>query len=139
MPRSSLVGCHLSHLKTKDSWDDPHPIFLLECDNTAGESWLAKVCMSSTTGRNLARLQAALLLDQGIGYCFGCVDMKSNVIADSISRVPSESSLNLSQIPSAPCTGPQLAWLLVLPPKCRPHLIDCGLPVRILSLQASNY
>ena len=38
----TMMGCHLSHLETKDAWDDPHPVYLLECDNTAGELWLAK-------------------------------------------------------------------------------------------------
>jgi hypothetical protein len=90
----TMLGCHLSHLETKDSWDDPHPVFLLECDNTTGESWLAKGCMSSATGHDLARLQAALLIDQGVGYCFGRVDTKSNVIADGISCILSKSSLS---------------------------------------------
>jgi hypothetical protein len=102
----TMMGCHLSHLETKDARDDPHPVYLLECDNTAGESWLAKGCTSSATGRDLARLQAALLLDQGVGYRFGRVDTKSNVIADGISRIPSKSSLShefpllLAQAPS---------------------------------------
>jgi hypothetical protein len=101
-----MMGCHLSHLETKDAWDDPHPINLLECDNTAGESWLAKGCTSSATGHDLARLQAALLLDQGVGYSFGRIDTKSNVIADGISRILSKSSLSrefpllLAQAPS---------------------------------------
>jgi hypothetical protein len=90
----TMMGCHLSHLETKDTRDDPHPVYLLECDNTASESWLAKGCTSSATGRDLARLQAALLLDQGAGYRFGRVDTTSNVIADGISRIPSESSLS---------------------------------------------
>jgi hypothetical protein len=57
-------------------------------------------------GRKLARLQAALLLNHGAGYHFGRVDTKSNVIADGISRIPSESSLSnnfpflLTQAPS---------------------------------------
>jgi hypothetical protein len=102
----TMMGCHLSHLETKDTRDDPHPVYLLECDNTASESWLAKGCTSSATGRDLARLQAALLLDQGAGYRFGRVDTTSNVIADGISRIPSESSLShefpllLAQAPS---------------------------------------
>jgi hypothetical protein len=102
----TMMGCHLSHLETKNVQDDPHPIYLLECDNTAGESWLAKGCTSSATGRDLAHLQAALLLDQGAGYRFGRVDTKSNVIADGISRILSESSLShefpllLAQAPS---------------------------------------
>jgi hypothetical protein len=102
----TMMGCHLSHLETKDARDDPHPVYLLKCDNTAGESWLAKGCTSSSTGRDLARLQAALLLDQGVGYRFGCVNTKSNVIANGISRISSESSLShefpllLAQAPS---------------------------------------
>ena len=102
----TMMGCHLSHLETKDTRIDPHPVYLLECDNTAGESWLAKGCTSSATGRDLARLQAALLLDQGVGYRFGRVDTKSNVIADGISRISSESALSheftllLAQAPS---------------------------------------
>jgi hypothetical protein len=38
----TMMGCHLHHLETKDSWSDPHPVYLLECDDTAGESWLTK-------------------------------------------------------------------------------------------------
>jgi hypothetical protein len=41
----------------------------------------------------LAHLQAALLLDQGVGYRFGRINTKSNVIADGILRILSESSL----------------------------------------------
>jgi hypothetical protein len=89
----TMLGCHLHHLKSKDSRLDPHPIYLLECNNTAGESWLTKGCTASATGHDLACLQAALLLDQGAGYRFGRVDTKLNVIADGISRIPSKSSL----------------------------------------------
>jgi hypothetical protein len=102
----TMTGYHLSHLETKDARDDPHPVYLLECDNTAGKSWLAKGCTSSTTGRDLARLQTALLLNQGVSYRFGRVDTKSNVIADGISRISSELSLShefpllLAQAPS---------------------------------------
>jgi hypothetical protein len=90
----AMMGCQLHHLETKGSRDDPQLVFLLECNNTAGESWLAKGCSSSTIRRDLAHLQAALLLDQGVGYHFGCVDTKSNVIANGISRIPSESALS---------------------------------------------
>ena len=65
-----------------------------------------KGCTSSTIGRALTRLQAALLFDNKVGYRFGRIDTKSNVIADGISRIPSESSLTrdfpllLTQAPS---------------------------------------
>ena len=101
-----MLGCNLHHLDTLTSQSDAHPIYLLECDNTAGESWLNKGCTSSPTGRELAQLQATLLLDHGAGYNFGHVDTKSNVIADGISRITSKSSLSndfpilLTQAPS---------------------------------------
>ena len=102
----TMLDCHLHHLDTQTSQSDAHPIYLLECNNTAGESWLNKGCTSSAAGRDLARLQAALLLHHGAGYHFGHVDTKSNVIADGISWIPSESSLSnnflilLTQAPS---------------------------------------
>jgi hypothetical protein len=89
-----MLGCHLHHLKTQDLWSDPHPVYLLKCDNTTGESWVTKGCTSSATGWDLARLQAVLLLDQGVRYRFGRVSTKTNVIADGISQILSESSLS---------------------------------------------
>jgi hypothetical protein len=102
----TMLGCHLHNVKTATTRHDPHPVFLLECDNTARQSWLSKGCTSSATGCALARLQASLLLDQGAGYRFGRVDTKTNVIANGISRIPSELSLShefpllLAQAPS---------------------------------------
>ena len=101
-----MLGCHLHDLETAATCLNPHPIYLLECDNTAGESWLAKGSTSSATGHKLARLQATLLLDQGVGYHFGRIDTKTNVIADGISSIPSEHAiphefpLLLAQAPS---------------------------------------
>jgi hypothetical protein len=89
-----MLGCHRHYLNTLTSRSDAHPIYLLECDNTAGESWLNKGCTSSPTGRELARLQATILLDHGAGFHFGRIDTKSNVIAGGISWIPSESSLS---------------------------------------------
>jgi hypothetical protein len=103
----TLLGCHLHHHETNDLRIDPHPVYFLECDFTAGKSWLTKGCPLSTTGRDLARLQASLLLDQGVSYCFGHVNTKSNLIADRISCIPSETSFShefpllLTQAPSS--------------------------------------
>ena len=88
-----MLGCQLHCTESQATRLDPHPIYLLECDNTAGEAWLIKGCTSSATGRELARFQAAILMHQGAGYRFGCVDTKTNVIADGISRIPSEHAL----------------------------------------------
>ena len=104
-----MLGCHRHYLDTLTSRSDAHPIYLLKCDNTAGESWLNKSCKSSPTGRELARLQASLLLDHSAGFHFGRVDTNSNVIADGISRIPSEPLLSndfpilLTQAPSLLC------------------------------------
>jgi hypothetical protein len=88
-----MLGCHLHGIKTASMRHDPHPIFLLECNYSVGQLWLTKGCTSSAIGRELARLQASLLLDQGVGYCFGRVNTKTNVIADGISCIPSELAL----------------------------------------------
>ena len=102
----TMLGCHLHDSETAATRHDPHPVFLLECDNTAGQAWLSNRCTSSATGCALARLQASLLLDQGAGYRFGRVDTKTNVIADGISRILSKLSLShkfpllLAQAPS---------------------------------------
>jgi hypothetical protein len=58
-----MLGCHLHGLESTTMCLDPHPIYLLECNNITGESWLAKGCTSSTTDHDLTRLQVALLLD----------------------------------------------------------------------------
>jgi len=34
-----------------------------------------------------------------------------------------------SQFSYSPRAGPQLEWLLALPPQCRDHVIDCGHPI----------
>ena len=89
----SMVGCYLHIQDLGHSLLDPHPVFLLECNNTQGEAWLKKGCISSTIGRSLTRLQAALMFNNNVGYNFGSVDTKSNIIADGISQIPFKSSL----------------------------------------------
>ena len=89
----SMLGHYLHIQDLGHSLPDPHPVFLLECDNTQGEAWLRKRCTSSTIGQALTHLQAALLFNNKVGYRFGCVDTKSNVIANGISCIPSKSSL----------------------------------------------
>ena len=102
----TMLGCHLHFWDDAQSHRNPNRIFLLECDNMTDESWLKKGCSSSLIGSGLTRLQATLLLGNGVGYRFGCIDTKSNVIADGISCILSESSLShhfpnfLSQAPS---------------------------------------
>ena len=89
----TLLDCHLHSTKSCATCRDPHPIYLLECDNTAGESWLSKGCTSNATARDLARLQAVILLDQSAGYPFGSIDTTTNVIADGISHILSVHAL----------------------------------------------
>lgn len=89
----TMLGCHLHDIETSTTRRDPHPIFLLECNSTAGQEWLSKGCTSSANDRALARLQASLLINQGAGYRFGRVDTKTNLIADGISRIASELAL----------------------------------------------
>ena len=43
----SMLGCYLHTQNLGCKLVDPHPVFLLECDNTQGEAWLKKGCTSS--------------------------------------------------------------------------------------------
>ena len=88
-----MLGCQLHSTRSQAMCLDPHPTYPLKCNNTTGESWLAKSCTSSITGRELARLQATFFLDQGTDYCFGHINIETNVIADYISQIPSEHAL----------------------------------------------
>ena len=106
----SMLGCYLHIRDLGHNIIDPHPVFLLECDNTQGEAWLKKGCTSSTIGRSLTRLQAALMLNNNVGYHFGRVDTKTNVIADGISQISSESSL-IHEFPLLVTQAPSLAGL----------------------------
>ena len=66
---------------------DPHPIMLLQGDNTASKAWLQKGSKHSPVGRALGQIQCAFMLDNPVGVRFAHVDTKSNVIADNTSRV----------------------------------------------------
>ena len=88
-----MLGCYLLIQDLGHSLPDPHPVFLLDCDNTQGGAWLKKGWTSSMIGQSLTHLQAALMFNNKVGYHFGCIDTHSNVIANGISRIPSKSSL----------------------------------------------
>ena len=81
----SMLGCYLHFQDLGHNLVDHQPIFLLKCNNTQGKAWLKKGCTSSTIGCSLTCLQAALMFNSDMGYHFGCVNTKSNVIADGIS------------------------------------------------------
>ena len=81
----SMLGCYLHIQDLGHNLAEPCPIFLLKCDNTQGKAWLKKGCTSSTIGRSLTCLQAALMFNNNVGYHFSRIDTKSNVIANGIS------------------------------------------------------
>ena len=101
-----LVGYYLHVCDLGHNIADPHPIFLLECDNMQGKAWLKKGCTSSTISHALTCLQATLMFNNDVGYHIVPVNTKSNVIANGISRILSISSLThefwllVSQAPS---------------------------------------
>ena len=121
----TMLGCHLHSIETAAMFHDPHPIFLLKCDNTVGQSWLAKGYTSSATGHELAQLQASLILNQGAGYRFGCGNTETNVIADSISSIPSELTLP-HDFPLLLVQAPSLHCCPVLPSSHRLWTSSCG-------------
>ncbi len=105
-----MLGCYLHIQDLEHSLPDPHPVFLFECDNTQGEAWLKKGCTSSMISQSLTCLQAALMFNNNVGYHFRCVDTKSNVIANGILHIPSESSLT-HKFPLLITQAPSLAGL----------------------------
>ena len=54
----SMLGCYLHIQDLGHNVVDPHPVFLLECDNTQGKAWLKKGCTSSTISQSLTCFQA---------------------------------------------------------------------------------
>lgn len=63
----SMLGC----LLFMQEWDmalmETHPIFLLKCDDTQGESWLKNGYKTSIIGHTLGLLQASLMLGNNVG------------------------------------------------------------------------
>ena len=72
--------------------DNPHPVVLLYADNTAAESWMQKARKSSAGGRTLG-IQAVLMINNPVGTNVDHVISMDNVVADRISRLPTESHL----------------------------------------------
>lgn len=101
-----MLGCYLRIHDFRTNLSDPDPIFLFECHNSQGEIWLKKGCTVRPIGHALTCLQAALLLGNNIWYHFCHVETKSNVMANRISCISSESSIThkfphlLAQVPS---------------------------------------
>lgn len=86
---------------------DPHPVARLYADNTSAESWLVKSCKRSFIGRDLGRLQAALMINNPVGVHTAHVSTTDNKIADRISRIESEANL-ASEMPLVFQDFPQL-------------------------------
>ena len=70
---------------------DPYPTTLLYADNSTAEAWeKLKQCKTSMIGRNLGRLQCALMINNHVGINVDHVTTKQNEIADRISRIKRE-------------------------------------------------
>lgn len=70
-----------------------YPLIRCFADNTSSESWTVKGCKRSFTGRRLARLQCALMINNPVGLTSDRVDTETNDIADKISRWDNESDV----------------------------------------------
>ncbi len=90
----NYIACyHAIRTRPPDGGSDPHPIVLLLTDNSSSEAWAHKGARVSFAGRALGRLQAALMIANPVGFRTSHVPSKENVVADTLSRFPSESSL----------------------------------------------
>ena len=72
---------------------DPFPTSLLYADNSTCEAWgKLKQCKTSMIGRNLGRLQCALMINNHVGINIDHVTTTQNEIADRISRIKHETN-----------------------------------------------
>jgi hypothetical protein len=119
----NYIACHhVIRTRPPDGGADPHPIVLLLTDNSSSEAWAHKGARVSFAGRALRRLQAALMIANPVGYCTSHVPSKENVVADTLSRLPSESSLN-TDFPYLCKTQKELSGCYQFHPKL--ELISC--------------
>ena len=88
----NYVAATLHFQENKDP-SDPYPSVLLYADNTTAEAWAIKASKVSFIGRELGRIQCALMINNPVGISVGHVSTKKNVIADRISRVIKESNI----------------------------------------------
>lgn len=72
-----------------------HPVILCQGDNTASESWATKGSKHSPGGRALGRLQCALMINNPIAIKTAHISTHDNIIADELSRIPTESHTSL--------------------------------------------
>jgi hypothetical protein len=68
---------------------DPFLVAALCSENQFSEAWSQKGWTISTVVRSLSRRQCALMLDNPIGLTIGHISTKENVVADTLSRLPS--------------------------------------------------
>eukprot|EP00957_Ditylum_brightwellii_P107862 8228010-Ditylum_brightwellii.AAC.1 len=61
-------------------------LILIKADNTAAECWAKKASSSSVIGKSLMCLQAALMIQYGIGVNAAYISGKLKTIPDYISR-----------------------------------------------------
>ena len=74
-------------LQTEHPTEDPHPVFLNECDSTSAIRWATICCKESLAGRALGRLFCMLLVNSPLGINSKYINTKENFIADTISRL----------------------------------------------------
>ena len=104
----TYIACyHAIKTQPPDRGADPHPVVHLLTDNSSSEAWTHKGARVSLAGRAIGRLQATLMISNPVGFRISHIPSKENVIADALSRSPSESSL-LTDFPSLGQTRKEL-------------------------------
>jgi len=81
---ASIVA--INNLKETGLQIPEHVLVLIKADNTSAECWAKKASSSSVIGKALMRLQAALMIQYGIGINAAYIPGELNTIPDYISR-----------------------------------------------------
>ena len=93
--------CAALHVfQTRHVTDDPNPVLLNVTDNTSALNWTLHSCKTSKIGRMLARFFCSFLINSPLGINSEWISTAENEIADDISRLKKESTLNNSQFSS---------------------------------------
>jgi hypothetical protein len=119
---------HTSATSAATATTDPHPVVLLHSDNSSSEAWARKGAQISFAGRALERLHVVLLICNPMGICISHILTSENVTADTLSHIPSKSSL-LTTFPPLGSDPKGAQWLSWIPTECRANLMhyECSI------------
>ena len=75
-----------------------YPVLLNWTDNKTAQAWIRKAATRTDKGKALQRILCSLMINNPLGFKADYIQGKSNVLADSISRVFASSNSSFSEL-----------------------------------------